>query len=477
MQPRQLVQAGVTIAAAMKKVLQTQWDFGAAPQPERKVFSVGELTAKVRTLVEKEVGVVWVTGEITNFRAQASGHCYFALKDIYAQVGCVLFKQDARGLERDALADGAKVVIRGEMTVYEPRGQYQLRVLAVEMQGQGNLQAAFERLKKKLQGEGLFALARKRAVPKFSRRIGIATSLTGAALQDVLHVIERRQRGLEIVVAPCRVQGAGAELEIAQAVRWLNEWSDQRQKLDLILVTRGGGSLEDLWAFNEESLAREITASKLPVVSAVGHEIDFTICDLVADLRAATPSAAAELITEGAVSSQARVREAALRLRRRAMEKIGLVRDEIGWARRTLEKKQPSRVLRERQQHVDELRESLERCVAAHLRTAREGWRTGRERFRRLKLRARIDRERRDIENARGLLRRKARENLKERAAKIKSLAAQLRLLSPQKTLDRGYSITTDAESGAVLRDPAKVAPSQKIRTRLAKGSIDSKVI
>lgn len=460
----------------MKKVLQTQWDFGAAPQPERKVFSVAELTAKVRTLVEKEVGVVWVTGEITNFRAQASGHCYFALKDIYAQVSCVLFKQDARGIERDALTDGAKVVIRGEMTVYEPRGQYQLRVLAVEIQGQGNLQAAFERLKKKLQGEGLFAPERKRALPKFSRRIGIATSLTGAALQDVLHVIERRQRGLEIVVAPCRVQGMGAEVEIAQAVRWLNEWSEQREKLDLILVTRGGGSLEDLWAFNEESLARAIAASKLPIVSAVGHEIDFTICDFVADLRAATPSAAAELITEGAVASQARVREAALRLRRRALEKLAFVRDEIDWAKRTLEKKQPSRVLRERQQQVDEWRESLERCVAAHLRTARDGWRVGRERFRRLKLRARIERERREVENSRGLLRRKARENLKERAAKIKSLATQLRLLSPQKTLDRGYSITTDAESGAVLRDPGAVKKGQGIRTRLAKGNVDSKV-
>lgn len=460
----------------MKKALQTQWDFGAAPQPERKVFSVAELTARVRNCLEKEVGVVWVTGEITNFRVQSSGHCYFALKDIYAQVNCVLFKADARSVERAALADGVKVVIRGEMTVYEPRGQYQLRVLAVEFQGLGNLQAAFEQLKRKLNAEGLFAPERKRPIPKHVRRIGIATSLTGAAIQDVLHVIERRQPGLEIVVAPCRVQGAGAEVEIATSIRWLNEWSEQRERLDLILVTRGGGSLEDLWAFNEESLARAIAASKLPVVSAVGHEIDTTISDFVADLRAATPSAAAELITEGAVASRGRIAEAATRLRRKLASRMQSAREEMEWARRSLERRQPGRVLRERQQHVDELRNAIERCAAAGMRSARESWRSARERFRRLRLRARVERERKELEAAKLALQRKGREVVRERRRRSEALAAQLRLLSPQKTLDRGYSITTDPATGAVLRDAAGLAEGKRIRTRLAKGEVDSEV-
>lgn len=460
----------------MKKALQTQWDFGAAPQPERKVFSVAELTARVRTSLEKEIGIVWVTGEITNFRAQGSGHCYFALKDLYAQIGCVLFRADARSVERDVLADGVKVTIRGEMTVYEPRGQYQLRVLALELQGQGNLQAAFELLKRKLQAEGLFAPERKRPLPKHARRIGIATSLTGAALQDVLHVIERRQPGLEIVVAPCRVQGLGAEQEIARSIRWLNEWSEQREKLDLILVTRGGGSLEDLWAFNEESLARTIAASKLPIISAVGHEIDFTISDFVSDLRAATPSAAGELITEAAVASRDRVVEAGARMRRKIAGEMQNLRGGIERARRALERRQPARVLRERQQHVDELRESMERCVAAGMRSSRESFRAARERFRRLRLKARMDRERRELDASAAMLQRKSKEAVRQRRARIESFAAQLRLLSPQKTLDRGYSITTDAESGAVLRDPTAVRSGRAIKTRLAKGELRSKV-
>src|SRR6266404_6329228 len=237
----------------MAKPVKSQWDLGElfppeGRQPQRKVLSVSELTGQIRRLLEDHVGRVWVTGEITNLRAQSSGHIYFSLKDASAQLSCVLFRGET-GLDRSLLQDGRKVTLQGELTVYEPRGQYQLRVTAVELEGVGALQAAFERLKQKLKAEGLFAPERKRPLPKYPMRIGLVTSPTGAAIRDVLHVVQRRNPSLEIILAACRVQGEGAAEEIAAAIRLLNEFN----QLDLILVTRGGGSLEDLWAFNEEA--------------------------------------------------------------------------------------------------------------------------------------------------------------------------------------------------------------------------------
>src|SRR2546426_168896 len=299
---------GVLNWKPMAKPVKSQWDFGElfpVEQIARKVLSVTELTWQIRRLLEQQVGRIWVTGEITNFRAQSSGHIYFTLKDANAQLSCVLFRGEIQ-VDRSLLEDGRKVVLQGEVTVYESRGQYQLRVMAVELQGIGALQVAFEKLKQKLGAEGLFASERKRPLPKFPQRIGLVTSTTGAAIRDVLHVVQRRNPGLQIVVTPCRVQGDGAGAEIASGIRLLNEFNGiqsrraeqglrapatARPYLDLILITRGGGSLEDLWAFNEEVVARAIFESSLPVVSAVGHEIDFTISDFVADVRAATPSA------------------------------------------------------------------------------------------------------------------------------------------------------------------------------------------
>ncbi|MBU6410068.1 MAG: exodeoxyribonuclease VII large subunit, partial [Verrucomicrobia bacterium] len=262
---------------------------------------MGELTGRIRGMLEQQIGRVWVAGEVSNFRAQGSGHIYFTLKDAYAQIPCVLFRTEPVS-HRELIADGQKLVAQGDVTVYEARGQYQLVVCAVELQGVGALQVAFEKLKQKLAAEGLFAPDRKRPLPKFPERIGVATSPTGAAIRDVVHVVRRRNPSLEIVLAPCRVQGDGAARDIASAIHLLNEFG-KNGRLHLILVTRGGGSFEDLWAFNEETLARAIFESALPVISAVGHEIDFTIADFVADARAATPSAAAEIITEGFVSS------------------------------------------------------------------------------------------------------------------------------------------------------------------------------
>ncbi|MDB6110831.1 MAG: Exodeoxyribonuclease 7 large subunit, partial [Pedosphaera sp.] len=234
----------------MAKPTKSQWDFGELFPTEatRKVLTVSELTGQVKRLLEKQVGQVWVTGEVTNFRAQSSGHLYFTLKDVESQVSCVLFRNEARET-RALVQDGRKLVLQGDLTVYEPRGQYQLRVTAVELQGVGALQLAFEKLKQKLSAEGLFAQERKRALPRYPQRIGIVTSPTGAAIRDVLHVVRRRNPGLEMVLVPCRVQGQGAAEEIAAAIRLLNGWSESQEtrRLDLILVTRGGGSLEDLW--------------------------------------------------------------------------------------------------------------------------------------------------------------------------------------------------------------------------------------
>ena len=302
----------------MGKQSKSQWDFGELFPTEqtRKVLSVGELTAQVKRLLEKSVGEVWVGGEVSNLRAQSSGHIYFTLKDAGAQLSCVLFSRE-NVPHRELLADGQKVMLQGDVTVYEARGQYQLIVRAVELQGVGALQIEFEKLKLKLAAEGLFAPERKRPLPKYPQRIGLVTSPTGAAIRDVLHVVQRRNPGLEIIFAPCRVQGQGAAAEIAEAIDLLNELATLNRhiripiqrfnvatNLDLILVTRGGGSLEDLWAFNEEVVARAIFESAIPVVSAVGHEIDFTIADFVADVRAATPSAAAEIITESVFASR-----------------------------------------------------------------------------------------------------------------------------------------------------------------------------
>src|ERR1039457_826129 len=299
----------------MSKQPKSQWDFGELFPAEqtRKVLSVSELTAQVKRLLEKQVGQVWVTGEVTNLRAQSSGHMYFTLKDAAAQLSCVLFRGEAVA-RRELLQDGQKVLLQGDVTVYEARGQYQLIVRAVELQGVGALQIAFEKLKQKLAAEGLFATERKRPLPKYPQRIGLVTSPTGAAIRDVLHVIERRDPSLEIILVACRVQGQGAAEEIAEAIKILNRFNDSK-KLDLVLVTRGGGSLEDLWAFNEEVVARAIFESVVPVMSAVGHEIDFTIADFVADVRAATPSAAAEIITEGVFASREFVADSSWRMR------------------------------------------------------------------------------------------------------------------------------------------------------------------
>ena len=441
----------------MAKPAKSQWDFGElfTPEQTRRVLTVSELTTSVKRLIEQHVGTIWVTGEITNFRAQASGHCYFTLKDADTQVACVLFRSASVG-ERDLLQDGQKVILQGDVTVYEARGQYQLIVRKVELQGLGALQAAFERLKQKLAGEGMFAQERKRSLPPFPQRIGLVTSPTGAAIRDVLHVVQRRNPGLEIILAPCRVQGQGAAEEIAEAIALLNEHQassiKHRAPLDLILITRGGGSLEDLWAFNEEVVARAIAASAVPVVSAVGHEIDFTIADFVADVRAATPSAAAEIITEGIYSSRVFVAEAPLRLRELCQRQLESRREEADYLLKRLGRLHPRRRFEDASQRLDDLRTGLSRGAEQGVRQARMNWQQ-------LALR---------LNQARPANR------LKELKANLSRAEARLRLLGPEQVLSRGYSITMDAATGKILRDAKQVKPGQRLKTRLKNGEVSS---
>jgi exodeoxyribonuclease VII large subunit len=480
----------------MSKQAKSQWDFGELFPTEaaRKVLSVSELTAQLKRLLEKQIGSVWVSGEITNLRAQSSGHIYFTLKDAGAQLNCVLFRGEAV-MNRDVLSDGQKVLLQGDVTVYEARGQYQLIVRAVELQGVGALQIAFEKLKQKLAAEGLFASERKRPLPKYPQRIGLVTSPTGAAIRDVLHVVQRRNPALEIILAPCRVQGDGAAAEIAAAIRLLNEFNvaavcDRRSpiegemrrsqtaatnKLDLILVTRGGGSLEDLWAFNEEVVARAIFESALPVVSAVGHEIDFTISDFVADVRAATPSAAAGIITEGVFASREFVAEAPDFLRRKVRQRLESVAVDFEQIQGRLARLHPRRRLNEFLQRLDDLQSGLLRCAKQGAKERRVAWHNLAARLLRVRPAQLLKQRRERLEAGRHRLRELSQVHLRDWQNRFSATETRLRLLGPEQVLARGYSITTDAATGKVLRAAAEVKAGQRLKTRLKAGEIFSR--
>jgi exodeoxyribonuclease VII large subunit len=428
-------------------------------------------------LLETQIGQVWVSGEITNLRIQGSGHVYFTVKDASAQLQCVLFRSESVA-HRELLQDGQKLLLQGDVSVYETRGQYQLVVRAIELQGLGALQIAFEKLKLKLQAEGLFAQERKRALPKYPHRIGLVTSGTGAAIRDVLHVIQRRQPSLQIILASCRVQGPGAAAEIAGAIRLLNEWcaSSPSGCVDLILVTRGGGSLEDLWAFNEEVVARAIFNSALPVVSGVGHEIDFTISDFVADVRAATPSAAAEIITEGAHGTRAFLRDTAAYFRQLLRKRLEGDQEWLNGLQQRLLRLHPRQHLREQIQWVDDLQARMSRCARQAVRDCSVSARNLRQRLTQTKPSILLRQLRQVITGLSRRLNAFAGSRLKEERAALKALQGRLQLLSPQDVLGRGYSITSDAETGKILRTARDARPGQNLRTQLKTGTIRSVV-
>jgi exodeoxyribonuclease VII large subunit len=421
-------------------------------QQASKVFTVGELTRQIRGTLETKFGAVWVQGEISNYKLHPSGHQYFTLKDQRAQIACVIWR-DTIAPPRQPLVDGTQVQVYGSVTVFEARGQYQLNVQILQPRGVGLLQAKFESLKRKLEAEGLFAPERKRPLPKFPRRIGIVTSPTGAAIRDMMNVLRRRAPWLQILINPVRVQGTGAAQEIAIAIRELDLPNDAFTPLDLIVVTRGGGSIEDLWEFNEEIVARAIFNSTVPIVSAVGHEIDFTICDFVADLRAPTPSAAAELIVPDMIDLQRCIDGFTRALSRQLLNRI-----------------------RDAQQRLDHARETLQRCLAHKIDSYKRGLLhimrafQARSPARELMLRRNrfADLQRRLVACPARLL-----ETARHRFQQMEGI---LRVLGPDATLRRGYSITMN-ERGKIVRTIAAVRPKMQIRTRVSDGEFGSEVI
>ncbi len=440
-----------------------------------KILTVAELTRNIRSLLEARIGSIWVQGEVSNYKLHPSGHQYFTLKDNRAAIACIIFRSAMASL-RQPLADGAQVQVYGGVTVFEARGQYQLSVEIVQPRGLGVLQAKFEALKRNLDTEGLFDPARKKALPKFPRRIGIITSPSGAAIRDMLNVLRRRARDVEILINPVRVQGTGAAAEIASAIHQLSSPSAIWPPLDLIVLTRGGGSIEDLWEFNEEIVARAIAASPLPVVSAVGHEIDFTIADFVADLRAPTPSAAAELVVPDAAELERRVSELTNCVNRCLRNFVERERARLRSAsERTLSRELLAR-FQEASQRIDWRRDSLLRQAHRTVADARARLRQAAAELRmhdpaaQIALgRSRLGDLARRLPNCAASFSETKRKQL-ERAQKI------LALLGPQATLERGYSITMDA-AGSVVRSAGSAIPGMRLRTRLTDGDVESTVV
>lgn len=449
----------------MSDSAQLDLTFQAAITP-RRIWRPRDLLGTVRTVLEKEFTDIWVEGEISNLRPAESGNLYFTLKDDDAQLRIVMFRTQAR-LLRFRPENGLQVVARGRITAYEVRGDLQLLAEYLEPKGAGALQVAFEQLKAKLAAEGLFDQARKKPIPVLPRSIGIVTSPRGAAIQDMLNVLRRRHAGVNVLLFPAQVQGLEAPLEIAAGIKHFN----RSHRVDVIIVARGGGSAEDLAAFNHEGLARTIASSELPVISAVGHETDFTIADFVADLRAPTPSAAAELV----VQSQ-----------RHLEEHVGHLRQRLGratryqlmqWQRQLAELAQHAVFSRmadaiaRRQQRVDELAYQLTDAFRRRIEGNRRRLEVTNERLRHFDVRLALADMRRQLEAHNSALDSAARRLLFIRRSRVERSAARLQELSPVKILDRGYALVYDAK-GNLLKDEAQVSPGDNISARLARGSI-----
>jgi exodeoxyribonuclease VII large subunit len=447
-----------------------------SPEPapakvRRRILTVSELTSGIRQAVESAFGELWVEGEVSNCRVWNTGHVYFTLKDSGAQLKAVMFRTAYRYL-KFKIEDGLHVTARGTLSVYEPKGEYQLVCEHLDPHGRGALQLAFEQLKKTLQAEGLFDPERKRPIPALPRKIGIVTSLDGAALKDILKVLSRRHPNVHIVVRPCRVQGEGAAEDVRRALKAVSSVAG----VDVVIVGRGGGSIEDLWAFNEESLARAIAACPVPVISAVGHEVDVTIADFVADLRAPTPSAAAEMVIAAKEEFSARIQRLEQRLngairadlhrRRLAVQQLTSHRGLAAWRVRVAM----------RGRHLAELTHTLKRAAAAL--TAR------RIREHQL-LRSRLDAQdvRRHLAGFRsGLASRETRLQAafgrrRDRATlRVRECVARLESLSPLAVLARGYAVAWNGDRSAILRSASEVTPGDRVRVTLHDGEIDCEV-
>jgi len=416
-------------------------------KPDRKVFSVAEITRLLKTVLEQTFGAVWIEGEVSNLRRPSSGHYYFTVKDESAQISAVLFRGSQVGMKFQP-KDGMLVRVFGQISVYEKNGNYQIIVRQMEEGGKGSLQAQFEALKEKLQKEGLFDVSRKRPVPMLPQHVGVVTSPTGAAIRDILNILTRRFPNLHLLLAPVKVQGEGAAEEIAVAIDLLNE----RGGLDVLIVGRGGGSLEDLWAFNEEIVARAIARSRIPVISAVGHEIDFTISDFVADLRAPTPSSAAELVVGRKDEFVDMLGEMSRRLAGILEGSLLRIKNRLVAAGSSYVFKEPANVVRNYRQRLDGLMRRVEHQLHGRLQETQQVL---------------------DDYTLRMIHEIKMREQ--GGVQDVKRLGMQLKALNPLAVLNRGYSITRDA-GGEIVRSVRDIRAGQRVITRVAKGTFESEV-
>ena len=440
------------------------------PQPTRRIWPVRELVSQVRELIEQEYGDVWVEGEISNYRPAPSGHVYFTLKDAEAQLPVVLFRRQAM-LLRFRPEDGLHVLARGRVSVYEQRGQMQLVAETMEPVGAGSLQLAFEQLKARLKAEGLFEAERKRPLPAYPRTVGIVTSPTGAVIRDFLNIVARRHSGLSVLVCAVSVQGDSAPGEIEAALEELNDSG----LVDVIVVARGGGSLEDLAAFNSERVARAIAASRLPVVSAIGHETDFTIADFVADLRAPTPSAAAELITEAQHKIAGNLAEQEHRLERATRFQLLQARQRLTRLPVSRAEGRVNALLHRMAQRLDDLSFRHESAMGRVLQQGQLHAADLTAAVLRHDPRQQLGLARERLAICRTHLDRTMERMAHESAAHLSALDARLHSLSPLAVLERGYALVLDA-AGGVVRSTIQVAAGDKVTTRLADGGFTSRV-
>jgi exodeoxyribonuclease VII large subunit len=457
----------VTLASVTS--LSDQLGFSFRP-PERRVWRVRDLVASVRTHLEREYSDAWVEGEISNFRAPESGHLYFTLKDGDAQIRVVMFRSSAR-LLRFRPADGLQVVVRGRVTIYEDRGELQISAEYIEPKGAGSLQLAFEQLKAKLEAEGLFAAERKKPIPSLPGRIGIVTSVQGAALRDILNILQRRHHSVNVLIFPAQVQGDAASFEVAAGVRFFS----QQRIVDVIIVARGGGSAEDLAPFNNEGLARTVAASVIPVISAVGHETDFTIIDFVADLRAPTPSAAAELV----IRSRQEIEENAASLHDRL---VRAVRYRLLMGRQALTElsqhgafARMMEVIRQRQQKLDDLTHRMEVAERGVIEKSRRRWENISAAVRHYDVRLVLGGMRKELDSRTTALAAVMRNVLLQHRVRSERLNTALQSLSPLAILDRGYALVFDS-SGKLLKDAESVKIGDEVSARLAHGQIQASV-
>ncbi|MDP0491011.1 MAG: exodeoxyribonuclease VII large subunit [Verrucomicrobiota bacterium JB023] len=442
-------------------------------QPE--AITVTRLLRRMRNVLEIEVGEIWVEGEVSNLRKQSSGHWYFSLKDEGGQLACALFSA-RRKTGHAVLADGAKVRIFGEVTLYEARGTAQLVVQKAEAAGVGELQARFEALKNKLEKEGLFDPELKKNLPRFPHSIGLVTSGSGAALQDMLNVLSRRAPWVTVHLYDVQVQGKGAEAGIARAVSRLGDWENEGlPECDVIIIGRGGGSLEDLWNFNEEVVARAIAACPIALVSAVGHEIDFTIADFVADLRAPTPSAAAELVVPDGQELQERVRGLRERLQRRLNDDLERKAEVLKFLGRTVLHAKAEDILRAPFTRSDEMEERLERALKDSLRERANSIASLKTRWQANRPAAVLERSVERTGALRERLDLRLANALSKKQSSLDKLAALVRTLGPESAFERGFSITLK-EDGSIVRSKDEVEPGSLLKTMVKDGQVSSRV-